>query len=199
MPDLLADSVFAALPEAARDLGDDRLAFLALTSKPELQVRDALAWTLYQQLDADLVVSREWKRTDLAIVDSEGAPRLLLEAKAMTTFDVVSHKTLDKFMGYLASDYAKATQLAQDGTAIILLLLVTHIADPVPGSLSSVVKYSPAINASLRRRPATELQTQARTILIGELQQFDQHVREVALTNGVAFGIRCGVTGYLIG
>ena len=75
-----------ALSNVGRDFEEDQLAFLALTSKPELQIRDALAWRLHRALP-DLIVSREWRRTDLAVLDRAGNPLMLLEAKAMATFD----------------------------------------------------------------------------------------------------------------
>ena len=63
------DTIVAALRNAGDDLGDDRLAFLALTSKPELQIRDAIAWRLHQALAPDVISSREWHRADLALLD----------------------------------------------------------------------------------------------------------------------------------
>ncbi|WP_431993677.1 hypothetical protein [Streptomyces albogriseolus] len=67
------------------------LAYLALTSKPELTVRDRLAWTLQTRL-AGAVVAREWRNTagwiDLAVLDMAGhSPQALLELKAAYTFD----------------------------------------------------------------------------------------------------------------
>ena len=50
-----------ALSNVGRDFEEDQLAFLTLTSKPELQIRDALAWRLHRALP-DLIVSREWRR-----------------------------------------------------------------------------------------------------------------------------------------
>ena len=62
-----------ALSNVGRDFEEDQLAFLTLTSKPELQIRDALAWHLHRALP-DLIVSREWRRTDLAVLDRAGNP-----------------------------------------------------------------------------------------------------------------------------
>ena len=62
-----------ALSNVGRNFEEDQLAFLTLTSKPELQIRDALAWRLHRAFP-DLIVSREWRRTDLAVLDRAGNP-----------------------------------------------------------------------------------------------------------------------------
>ena len=115
-----------ALSNVGRDFEEDQLAFLTLTSKPELQIRDALAWRLHRALP-DLIVSREWRRTDLAVLDRAGNPLMLLEAKAMATFDQVNPKKMDgEFDSYFRSDYEKASRLAQDVTEIFILIISAH-------------------------------------------------------------------------
>jgi len=66
----------------------DELAYLALTSKIELPVRDRLAYRLSRRFP-ELLIAREWYRCDLAILSEEAVPLLLLEAKALYTFDMV--------------------------------------------------------------------------------------------------------------
>lgn len=68
----------------------DELAFLALTSKIELPIRDRLAYTLFRRLP-ELLVTREWRPVDLAVLSPDGkTPVLLLEAKALYTFNFVT-------------------------------------------------------------------------------------------------------------
>ncbi len=73
--------------------GADELAFLALTSKVELPVRDRLAYALFERLP-DRLVAREWKRVDLAVLARRPTPFpvMLLEAKALYTFDLVGEE-----------------------------------------------------------------------------------------------------------
>jgi hypothetical protein len=63
---------------AAIEADPDELAYLALTSKPEFQIRDRLAYRLHHQLDEmNRRVAREWHRVDLALLDQE-KPLVLL-------------------------------------------------------------------------------------------------------------------------
>lgn len=65
----------------------NELAYLSLTTKIELPFRDRLAYSLFKELDAkNIIVSREWKRTDLALLQN-GLPSVLIELKAMYSFD----------------------------------------------------------------------------------------------------------------
>jgi hypothetical protein len=107
-------------------------------------------------VDPGYIASREWHRTDLALLDSTGAPVALIEAKAMASFDVPSPATMAKFMGYLRADQAKARRLAVEGTEILILLIVAHISDSVPEPLMPVIKYARTINSSLKKRTSDE-------------------------------------------
>ena len=80
--------------------GDPSLAYLAITSKPELPVRDRVAWYFHWK-HPDLIAAREYyikseknpesrKRVDLALLNemAEGpSPVVLMEFKAMMTAD----------------------------------------------------------------------------------------------------------------
>src|SRR3954447_11031963 len=86
------------LARLGRRFERDELAFLALTSKIELPIRDRLAYSLYQRLD-ECLVAREWKRVDLAVLSDDGkTPVMLLEAKALFTFDLIGDDVwVDRF------------------------------------------------------------------------------------------------------
>src|SRR5438105_184489 len=77
--------LIAGLRDAAASFDPGELAYLALTSKVEHAVRDRLAWALSKRGHC---VAREWRRTDLAVLDEAGDPRAALEAKATYTHDV---------------------------------------------------------------------------------------------------------------
>jgi hypothetical protein len=82
----------------------DDLAYLALTSKIEHQIRDQLALSMQIALrHTPYFVHREWHRTDLAITKGSHA-KLLVEIKSMATADVSKAEiTSDR-------DYRKALQ-----------------------------------------------------------------------------------------
>jgi len=117
------------LEAAAASFAPGELAYLALTSKIERPLQDRLAWLLHTRPPA-LVVSREWRATDIAIL-SAGAesPLVLLEAKAMYSFDVPwEHRagaTADPRL--MQQDIAKARALDPHGTAdVYALALAAH-------------------------------------------------------------------------
>ena len=193
------DRIVNAIPRAAVDLSDDRLAFFALTSKPELLIRDAIAWQLHSEFGASCRVAREWRRTDLAILSMDGRPLLLLEAKAMYTFDAVSPKSLADYSQLLAADRRKAELLADDETETVTLVLVTHVEDVVPPDLTSVVKYPAKINSAVAAHPGGDLRKAAFDLIIDELAEIGSVVRHVPMTNGTTFGIPVDVSAFVVG
>ena len=90
----LIASVERALKSGLPDRDD--LAFLALTGKIESAVRDAVALRLGKDLadsDPSLLVCREYKRCDLAILNSKGSAQLSIEFKDCISGDLSeSHK-----------------------------------------------------------------------------------------------------------
>lgn len=193
-----------AIGRSTAGLPDNYLAYLALTSKPELQIRDVLAWSLYQELTPDFVVAREWTpsggpgggRTDLAIVTPDGSPVVLLEAKSFMTFDAVIARNLDRYLTYLEKDRDKARTISSDA-ALILLLISAHVADGVPPHLDRVVKYRSAINRSLRVRTATDLANEAHRTIVNRLRKFGS-VEAIPLGHGKAFDVPCEINAYAI-
>lgn len=114
---------------------------MALTSKPELHIRDRLAFELHSRLEAtNRVVAREWHRADIAIL-SQGCPEAIVELKALSLFAILNQRNLDRLLFAMQSDAAKARSLCGDGAEVYLLLIAAH-AESVPAPLfQGVVKY----------------------------------------------------------
>lgn len=120
---------------------EDELAYLALTQKIEHAIRDKLAFVLHQQLreDPSLLVCREWNRRDLAIVQ-HSLPRLILEAKAIYSFDIVKTGALHPFPELVEEDLQKAAQWSEDASRehpleTLGLVVATHPHNK-PGSVN---------------------------------------------------------------
>jgi len=124
----------------------DELAYLALTQKVEHAFRDSLAFRLHQQIQGmpHLLVCREWNRTDLAVVDGT-QPKLLLEAKAIYTFDILKSGAQHPYPDQLQQDIEKAQQWRQGGLnpelEVLALLIATHPHDPPSPEYREAVKY----------------------------------------------------------
>ena len=107
----------------------NELGYLAVTSKPEHTIRDRIAWRLYKELkksNKPLTVSREWKRTDIAVLHGN-EPKLIIEFKAGYIYD--SH-TVRKKPGHgdyaidLFSDKEKRSSFLGIGAKLYLVLFM---------------------------------------------------------------------------
>jgi hypothetical protein len=124
----------------------DELAYLALTQKVEHAFRDSLAFRLHQLIQGmqGHLVCREWNRTDLAVVEN-AQPKLLLEAKAIYTFDILKSGAQHSYPEQLQRDIEKAQVWQQGGRnpqlEVLALLIATHPHDPPSLEYREAVKY----------------------------------------------------------
>lgn len=154
---LTIDAIAQAFGNVTTSFAPNELAYLALTSKAELPLRDRLAWSLHTTLWPEYIVAREWRRTDLAVLHRgpPAEPVMLLEAKAMYSFNGCTEGGRAKYQAYLRSDHAKALQLAGPNTSVFLLLLATHAEGSPDPSLREIIKYSSGIVGAARRHAGT--------------------------------------------
>lgn len=172
------------------------LAFLAATSKIEAQIRDRLSWRL-QCLLPGLYVVREWKRTDIAILNG-AAPIALIELKAMYTWDA----TLDNHQQYieaLRSDEQKALRLATPETAIYTILLASNPKPVAPPPLHEFVKYRSGIEKALRHSTAEDVAASTINIVKKDFCEEKRRLllQEVARGDGHWFGLEVDVLVWL--
>lgn len=192
-------AVKAELDRVGQDFATDELAYLALTSKVELPIRDRLAFRLFLAFKStpDLCVAREWKRFDLAILDV-GKPSVILEAKAMYSFDMFTSKAEAQYPCAIHKDvlnfheYTERTQLSIH-PQLVTLLLATHPYSPPSRSLDGIVKYNAQVHSCAP--PSVEA-------LLDRVESFfSDHPRlqlgEIAA--GRAFGVDVSVFYWLFG
>ena len=130
---------------------ENELAFLALSTKIELPLRDRWAYSLYRDLFGKYVVSREWKRTDLAILN-RGKPEALIELKAMYTFDaVLAQEGVAGFSKAMEKDEKKALALANGIGSVYTVLLATHPKRIITTEYAGIIKYRRGINRAIKR------------------------------------------------
>ena len=146
--------VNTAIRKSISDLGrlfrKNELAFLLLTAKSEILLRDRLAFSLEHKLRRHgLSVRREWKRADLAIFDSQGRPAALIQFKMMVTFDCCAevHSNPTQYPEFLCEDLRKIRKRAESQTDLYSILFATHPLNKVPEKGS--VKYARKINEAL--------------------------------------------------
>jgi hypothetical protein len=152
-----AYAVRAALGEALKGAPDE-LAFLALTSKIELPVRDRLAYRLLERMRPTDRIAREYKRSDIACLQGSGQPCAIIELKACYSVDLVENA--DVWADFVKRDLEKAARLAKhsdaNGCACIGVLLITHPRGVVTRDYKDTIKYTALINRAIdgpRRSP----------------------------------------------
>jgi hypothetical protein len=201
--EITADLLSEAMEAAARSFAPGELAYLALTSKLQHPIRDRLAWTLHTTLP-DRVVAREWRRTDLAVLDASGTvPLALIEAKALYTFDVAdpAGRQASHYPAQVAADLDKAHALSRSTghqPAVFALVLVTHPMTQPPDLPSAVIKYLPHIRRSARHGTPAALRELAAAHLGPTLQRLGP-VHPGRLDAGTAFATPTAVDYWIIG
>ncbi|ARF53689.1 hypothetical protein B1H19_05405 [Streptomyces gilvosporeus] len=163
-------------------------------------MQDRLAWSLRTKLP-DLVVSREWKRTDLAILDAQASvPLLLLEAKAMYTADLagVRPASAADYPTLMRDDVVKARRLASEGNAqVFALALATHLMTSPP-NWPNVIKYVALTRRKLRQFGEAGVRAMAADTMNRRLSELGP-VCSGSLHGGEAFGVEVAVDWWLVG
>lgn len=199
--DIHPSRVERALRSVVGQLGDvflpGELAYLAVTSKAELPVRDRLAWRLMADLGDGYFVAREWRRADLAVLVGPD-PIAQLEAKALYTFDVLTDVGRQAYVNRLLSDAAKMKILAASDR--YLLSIVTDIQGDIHQDLRRhVVKYSRDIARAAASHGGAVVQSLARSRWLEALTVFEAPTSHTVLDAGEVWGLQVVVEAFLTG
>lgn len=145
----LCPSIKEALNQLGNTFEPNDLAYLSLTSKNEHLLCASLASRLHAQFadQPDLLVAREWRAApkcpvDLAIL-SHGEPRVLIEAKAGYTFDLVGYESKRKRYfpsDAIQKDLAKLARLNFECERYVLVFF-THPHQIPSAQFAGAVKY----------------------------------------------------------
>ena len=187
-----------ALDHVEEGFHTDELAYLALTQKVEQAFRDKLAYKLHRRFEGrgpELLVCREWQRADLALVTKDG-PRLLLEAKAGYTFDIMMRNKGFDFAKLCASDLRKAAALAVKMNCtpeIYALAIATHPhAAPAP-EYRTAVKYYPGVR---KYATAANNHDAVKAVMRETMTDFEE-VHHLPVAAGQAFGAKVSLFVWL--
>ena len=168
--------------------------WVAATGKTELFVRDHLGADLSIR-NPDLIISREWNKHDLVILDKEVNPLVVIEGKALYDFDLLNPTIRAVYQKALTKDRVKL--IGRDAPESFMTLLMTSVLNPIPESLRRVTKYSPGINKGLKKY-GVELMPSAVAEARGFLNEFGNVVYETKLVSGVAVGCDINIWMWLI-
>lgn len=175
----------------------DHLAWLTLTSKPELAVRDAFGGLLHRSLAPSAIVAREWHHTDLAVLGTDGRPLMLIEGKALYGFDVLNPTTRAKYVELVRKDLEKAAVVAQGQPDVLVLatVLVGSPLTPWSASADTAIAYRGANSTFVAAGP--ERQQEVRMLMWEALSDLGA-VGIVDLGTGTAFESSVNVTMFVV-
>ena len=177
----------------------NEFAYLALTQKIEHAIRDRLAFSLHEALagDPSLLVCREWFRRDLAVVQAD-KPRLILEAKAIYTFDIINEGAEHPFPRLVADDLAKAAEWASDAPEshpleTLALVVATHPHSQPGRQYKQAVKYFGGVSRYASESLSFDEASERLSQRMGAFRQ----VHGVPAFAGTAFGIDVSIYAWL--
>lgn len=147
---MIKEQIAQSLGNLPSSFQKDELAYLSLTGKPELHLRDHLAFDLQNKL-TDRLVCREWRRHDIAILPqgSEVADAII-EVKVFYTFDGVVPNKLYHMKEALSADIDKMKRKGSNAERMALLFLV-HPQTLIPEASYEAIAYAQRVNSVYRK------------------------------------------------
>lgn len=185
--------IINTIQELENEFSENELAYLALTQKIETPFRNRWAFNLHNTLMPEFIVSREWHRTDLAILTEYKKPKALIELKAMYSFDAFN-TALNKFSMRMKSDESKARKIATEATTIYTVLLATHPKSFIPDKFTqNEIKYAEDINRCLKIfESPQEIQTKVFEN-VGSQMKDRKNISKGVIHGGEAFNIKTDI------
>jgi len=151
--------IIDTLNSIGSDFRQNELAYLALTSKVEMPVRDKLAYKLHSNPNCEAIIAREWKRVDIALLEDKtdtfppnakvyswlGNAEALIELKAVYTGDFKSKSSTVKYIADLERDLNSMNEIGM-GKPKYNILLATHIHQKIQKPYPPQIKYPSIAN-----------------------------------------------------
>ena len=164
---------------------DSTALWVTATGKPELFVRDHFG-AIIAEKNPDLIVSREWNKHDLALLDVNADVQVLIEGKHLYDFDLHSESIRARYRDSLLQDLEKMKKGVESRNYVSLLM--TSIRTPIPNLLARVTKYSPGINDALKKY-GSDLMEKSVFEARDFLAEFGEIMMETELAKGQSLGL----------
>jgi len=179
--DINLDSMMDLMLAGISEINPDDLAFLFATGKSELEIRNQIALQLHRNSQGNQIVSREWQRHDLAVLEL-GVPKILIEGKSWIHTDAVSPAKMyagkNSILAGLESDIKKMIHTEENYTSINKFITMILFTVDVQGSPVKRVEDAAITYAASHRRGIdshdniTELSTRGRRALTDLLSNY---------------------------
>ena len=186
--------------ESMNSFRENELAYLSMTGKNELQIRDRIAYELYRK-DNNYIISREYNpkgvksRIDLAII-KDHIIKDIIELKSMYTFDSIDMKG---YISGIKKDFYKNRELVTKETNQYEIIIATHI-DKVPNKeFKDYVKYYRLINKHISDIEDSKILIEnLDSIIRKEFIQESNEIRHFTVNVGRAFGVEVSICFWII-
>jgi len=179
--DIDLDSMMNLMVAAISEIDPDDLAFLFATGKSELEVRNQIALYLNRHSQGDQVVTREWHRHDLAVLEF-GNPMILVEGKSWIHADAVSPSKMyagkRSIINGLETDIKKMQHTDDDRGIVNQFITMMLFTVDVHGSSKKRVQEAAITYADSHKRGikshknVTELSSRGRRALSDLLENY---------------------------
>lgn len=194
------DSLIEVIKESMSSFRENELAYLSITSKNELQIRDRIAYELYSKYN-NYIISREYKprgvksRIDLAILENNQI-KDIIELKSMYTFDAFN---INKFIEAIRKDFNKNSELVIDGVNQYEIIIATHVKAVPDKEFRYYVKYYSSIakhtsNIENNTKLVEELDNRIREKFSKEKYE----IKNFNISVGQAFGVDVDVCFWVV-
>lgn len=139
------------LNEIENKFKDGELAYISLTGKNEMFIRDNFSAQLFTK---EQLYARECKRMDLANLDTTKNTinaDLIIEFKSMYTSDILNDKHFKKdYFPRIIRDFTKNKKYMNENTSVYSLIIATNPCNQIPKKHINYVKYLNGINTYLK-------------------------------------------------
>lgn len=185
------DSLVEIIKESMSSFRENELAYLSMTGKNELLIRDRIAYELYSKYN-DYIISREYNpsgiksRIDLAILENNQI-KDIIELKSMYTFDSVDMRG---YINAINKDFNKNSELVIDGVDQYEIIIATHIKEVPNKKFKNYVKYYRLINKYISNIEDSNILVENLDYIIRkEFSTKKYEIKKFSVTAGQAFGV----------
>ena len=149
------DAMMSLMMSAINEINPDDLAFLFASGKSELEIRNQIGLYLHRIANSEQIVTREWLRHDLAILE-HGVPKILIEGKSWIHADAVNpskmHSGKKSIASGLRQDIKKMLKTESKYTEINKYITVILFTVDVERSSKARAKEAAITYADSHRR-----------------------------------------------
>lgn len=192
------DNLVDVIKRSMDSFKKNELAYLSMTSKNELPIRDRIAYELYSNYN-NYIVAREYSpkginsRIDLAILKNNNI-KDIIELKSMYTFDSVN---MQNFINSINNDFNKNSELLSDVINQYEIIIATHVKTIPNEEFSKYIKYYRLIK-KYTLKDSKELIKNLDCIIKKEFPEKQYEIRSFIINAGEAFEVDVDVCFWIL-